>query len=482
MMRFVAGVATLLIFVGVAGCSRPDGPAATARGRSTLTIGFGSTTGARIQQVAQNMTLEALVNLAADGRSTPWLAESWSTSNDNLRWTFKLRSNVKFHDGTPFDAAMVRQVLIQQLPQLLGPSFEDIQAIDVASPTELVFVLKRRSAFLVEALNVPLHPPASTAGTGPFYETKQTSDSLELLANEHYYGGRPLIDRIVIQPYPSVRSAWADMLRGRADMLYEVGVDAFDLVQPATDTRLFTYQRPYSYLIILNLRRPQLKNVAIRRALNSAVNREMFVSTILGGHGRPADGPVWPEHWANREDLPHFVYRPVSLTTTGSRLSFTLLYSDPSYERIALFVQRQLQEIGVDVRLEPTSVADGIARADAGDFDAWLVDMGLGPTMLRQYLFWHSGTAYNWGHYSNPMVDTALEQIRSASNDDAYRTGVAAFERAIVDDPPAIFLSWSERARAVSTRFEIPVEPGRDILSTLRLWRPIANPRVTSQN
>jgi hypothetical protein len=49
---------------------------------------------------------------------------------------------------------------------------------------------------------------------------------------------------------------------------------------------------------------------------------------------------------------------------------------------------------------------------------------------------------------------------------------VAALQRAIVDDPPAIFLAWSQRARAVSTRFHVPVEPGRDILSTLRLWRP----------
>ena len=46
----------------------------------------------------------------------------------------------------------------------------------------------------------------------------------------------------------------------------------------------------------------------------------------------------------------------------------------------------------------------------------------------------------------------------------AYKAGVAAFQRAILDDPPAIFLAWSERARAVSTRFDVPVEPERDIL------------------
>jgi hypothetical protein len=50
----------------------------------------------------------------------------------------------------------------------------------------------------------------------------------------------------------------------------------------------------------------------------------------------------------------------------------------------------------------------------------------------------------------------------------------------MVDDPPAIFLAWSERARAISTRFDVPVEPGRDILSTLRLWRPIDQARYAT--
>jgi ABC-type transport system substrate-binding protein len=113
-----------------------------------------------------------------------------------------------------------------------------------------------------------------------------------------------------------------------------------------------------------------------------------------------------------------------------------------------------------------------MARVQAGDFDAWLADAGTGPTLLRTYNFWHSGGAYNWGHYSNREVDRTLDSIRHAATDDEYKAGVAAFQRAVVDDPPAIFLAWSERARAVSTRFEVPAEPGRDILSTLRLWHP----------
>jgi len=58
-----------------------------------------------------------------------------------------------------------------------------------------------------------------------------------------------------------------------------------------------------------------------------------------------------------------------------------------------------------------------------------------------------------------------------ARNDAEYKAGAAAFQRAMIEDPPAIFLAWSERLRAVSTRFDVYVEPGRDIFSTLRLWR-----------
>ncbi len=79
-------------------------------------------------------------------------------------------------------------------------------------------------------------------------------------------------------------------------------------------------------------------------------------------------------------------------------------------------------------------------------------------------------------------ADAALDGIRHAPDDGAYKDGVAAFQRAIIDDPPAIFLAWSERARAVSTRFEVPVEPGRDVLSTLRFWRPVGDRLQASRN
>jgi hypothetical protein len=93
---------------------------------------------------------------------------------------------------------------------------------------------------------------------------------------------------------------------------------------------------------------------------------------------------------------------------------------------------------------------------------------------------WHSGGVAG---ANSPAIDAALDRIRYAASDREYLDGVAAFQQAAVDDPPALFLSWIERARAVSKRFDVPAaEPGRDIMSNLRLWKPSAAAQQASRN
>jgi peptide/nickel transport system substrate-binding protein len=460
-----------LIAMSVAGCRQPD-PAMTRQSETTLSIGWGLTAGTRVEPVAQIITQEGLVFVSPNGRPGPWLAHSWKQSDDGLTWRFFLKPGARFHDGSPANAEAVREALTED-PRNLGPTADNIVSIDTPSDDELVVHLKHRSALLPEALsiNVPIHPQGSSVGTGPFYKVTQSKDVSEFRANDHYHEGRPLIDRVLIRQYPSVRAAWAEMLRGNVDMLYEVGTDALDLMKPAKETRVFAFQRPYAYVIILNLRKPVFRSSDFRRALNAAINRQELVSTALEGHGRPADGPMWPQHWTNDESLPRFSYSPKPVATRDHPISFTCLFSDPAYERIALMVKQQLEAIGVDVRLELTSIDEGFARAQSGDFDAWLADMALAPSFFRQSLFWQSGSSLNWGHYVSSKVDAALQAIDAAPDENAYKQGAAAFQRAMVDDPPGIFLAWSERDRAVNTRFDVHEEPGRDILTTMRLWQ-----------
>ncbi len=116
---------------------------------------------------------------------------------------------------------------------------------------------------------------------------------------------------------------------------------------------------------------------------------------------------------------------------------------------------------------------DDIWRAmSTRKFDAVLLEYISGPSLFRLYQVWHSGTSFNAANLGSPGLDASFDQVRYAANDAEYRGAVANLQRVTAEDPPAIFLAWSERARAVSRRFDVAAEPGRDILTTLRLWRP----------
>jgi len=453
---------------------------------TTLTIGFGLTSASQglttgILEATRSLALERLILFGADGRGQARLAERWTSSDDGRRVRILLRRDVKFHDATPLSAALVVPILAKELPGVMGPAFDDVAGIEAVGTHEIEVTLKRRSAFLIEGLEVTIRQPGNaTLGTGPFEVEREDPSDAVMLANDSYYLGKPFIDRVRFKPYDSTRAAWADMLRGQVDMLYEVGIDALDFVRPSTDTNVYMFDRPYTYMVVLNLKRPLLSDAQFRRELNAAVDRDAVVRTALNGQGQPSGGPVSPLHWAYDSSFATFRYAPREVSGS-TRPRFTCLFFDPSHERLVLTIQQQLRAVGVDMQLEFVSEGAG-DRLQQGDFDAYFADAVSGPTLLRPYLFWHSRGTNNWGRYASAAVDAAFDQIRASADDEQYRTGVAAFQKAIVEDPPAIFIAWSRRARAVTKRFDIPAEAGRDILGTLRSWRRPSDKGIDSPN
>ena len=173
-----------LLWIAVAGCGRQGRPATNGKSESTLKIGYGLTSGARLEFASQLITQEGLVNLNANGRPVPWLATSWAYADDGLALRLKLQPGASFHDGTAATADVLREALLKQLPMTLGPAYDDIADIKAVAPDELLFVLKRRSTLLLEGLNGLIHAPNSDAGTGPFYIASRRGNSVDLVAYE----------------------------------------------------------------------------------------------------------------------------------------------------------------------------------------------------------------------------------------------------------------------------------------------------------
>lgn len=490
-----------VLLLAASSCSR-DTPSVTSSSVApvTLTIGFPNVTGQDpqrgIQQAARLISSEGLVSLSRNGRAQPRLAERWTSSADGLMWTIFLRHNAVFHDGTPVDAQSVKQSLERSLANAdrsLSPGLADILSIETGQPYQLVIRLKERSTFLIDDLTVPITRIATKGtaiGTGPYVLANSVQGEITMDVFPQYYRGTPGVSRVIWRAYPTVRTAWAAMMRGDVDFLYEVGQDAREFIEGETTVNVFPFLRNYVYAVIFNSKREMFRDARVRTALSLAIDRSRIVRQAFNGHARATSGSAWPEHWAFDSSAAEHPYDPARAAalldaagiqsaqqrTTGrpaGRIHFSCLFPEnlTLWERIALVVQRNLAEVGVDMSLESVPIGEFNRRLAAGNFDTVLLELIVGNSASRPFTFWHSQSTQNMWGYKSAEVDAALDSIRRAPTDNEYREAFRDFQNGILHDPPAIFLALGETSRAVSRRFQVSAAPATDILPTISDWK-----------
>jgi hypothetical protein len=109
----------------------------------------------------------------------------------------------------------------------------------------------------------------------------------------------------------------------------------------------------------------------------------------------------------------------------------------------------------------------------SGQFDTYLFERTSGRSLAWTYLSFHSSQPP--GTYA--ATDKVLDSLRSTIDEGQVRTAVSDLQQIFFDDPPAIFIAWPQVARVVSTKFVVPAEKGRDVISTLWQWHPAETPR-----
>jgi len=466
---------------------------AEGAGESDPEVGF--------QRIWPLFSDEGLTSLGSDGRPQPGIAESWEASPDGLTWRFTLKPDVVFHDGTPCNATAVKAILEAALkrPDVnLYPGLLDIRGLRAEGERTLFIDLSRPSAFLLEDLYIEIvkrTQDGGTTGTGPYYVVSRSSSEATLRAHARYSQGTPEIENVVFRSYPTLRQAWASLLRGDIDAVWNLSGDALEFMTDQT-VATFNFQRHLAYVMVFNSQRPQLRSAAVRRALNAAVDRQALIQSVLKGRGQPAYSPVWPNHWASDASITGYTFDP-SLAKTAldalippasrkgnsRRLRFTCIVpSDYAiFERLGLLLQTQLYNVGVDLQLESVPLSQFDARLRRGEFDAALFDLATAPSLSRVYLFWRSPGDYeglNVFGYRNPEADSWLDRLRFAPDVTTTRAATGQLQRVLLEDPPALFLAWSQQSRAVSRRIDVGAAPGQDPFQTLWKWRIERNAQV----
>ena len=446
-------------------------------------------TGAPI--VIRLLTSEAWVTNRPDGRQGERIATSWTWDESRTTLHLKLRPDIYFHDGEKLTPELAAQALRLTKKNAVREalSFLNVTSIDVSGPDSVDLKLSEYNAFIVPDLAaVTVKKPGNEAiATGPFRVVSRSEQGATLAAFPQYYRGRPGLDAIEIITYPTQRNAWSAMMRGDIDMLHEVSRDAAEFVQAESTVRAYSFPRPYYVPLVFNVRHPILKRADVRQAINEALDRAALVRDAMSGRGRPADGPIFPQHWSYTPPKQPFGFDPVSARAkldaaglplksaagTGPvRFTFTCLVfaEDTRFDRLAVLVQKELADVGIEMKLQAVPLKELAGRAAKGDFDAFIFEMA-GRSLSWVYQFWRSQGGINNSGYT--AADEILDRIRGAHSEEETREYVAELERVMHVDPPAAFLVWQETARAVSTKFDVAAEENRDIMASLWQWRPV---------
>src|SRR5207302_2035436 len=248
-----------------------------------------------------------------------------SSDLDDKTWVFHLRQGVRFHDGSDLTANDVKYTYDSVLDQNFNsPSrafYLTVDRVDATDKNTVTFTLKSPFAPFLSYMDLAIVPQAAAQksdfgtkpiGTGPFkVDTWNTGDSIDLSANDGFYGGRPNLDRVRVKVVPDNSARVVGLESGDLDFV-QSPVSPQDVSRVQSAAKLKVDRTPaagYTY-VSLNTADPILSDKRVRQALSHLVNKQQIIDTIYKGIGKPANGPIVPGMWAYSADIPAYDYSP----------------------------------------------------------------------------------------------------------------------------------------------------------------------------
>lgn len=262
--------------------------------------------------VVLGMIYEPLVRYGADGTIVPALATSWEISTDGLTYTFQLRQDVTFHDGTPFNAEAVKWNLDRWVGvedhTWLGAT-NAVESVEVLSNNEVEIRVSAPYYPLLQELSLTrpvrmLSPEAVGAdgafsapiGTGPWmFEASEGESETSLVRNDQYWGDVPAlagVDRVVLRVIPDSQGRLAALLAGEIDViggeyLAPIAPEEVTQLQGSEAAEVLIETGTTNLLLTFNNTVPGLDDVAVRRAMNQAIDRMSIAETLFPGVAQP---------------------------------------------------------------------------------------------------------------------------------------------------------------------------------------------------
>lgn len=458
--------------------------------------------------------LEGLVTYDADLNPVPALAERWEISDDGLTIRFDLRRGVKWHDGRDFTSGDVAWTLThvwRELHPFGRGVYRNVAAVETPDAHTVILKLSAPARYLFAYLNsygsqvLPRHiyegrdvrtNPANHApiGTGPFrfVEWKRGSH-LRLARNPGYWReNQPHLDGIVYRFIPDASARAAALQSGEVDFAPGNAIPYLSLRRFENNSRFTLNAEEGRFLasivmVVTNVRRPDLADVRVRRALMHAIDRDAFIRLVLRGHGRIATGPI-PSSVKRyySSDVQHYPFDPARAIALleeaghrpdaqGVRLTLTMDFSQAEVTRQAEFLRQSLAKVGVKVVLRKQDHLSFLRQMFTDqDFDLGLTGLHMlpDPTLGVQRLYWSKnilkGVPWtNGSGYSNPELDAVMEAAQDEGDEERRKQLMLRWQQIVQEDLPVLNLVESQWITVSSARLKRSVVQGDGLFDTL---------------
>lgn len=402
------------------------------------------------------------------------LASSWKASDDQKEWTFTLKDNAKFADGTPVTAEAVKLSFEQLLKIGQGPAEAFPKDLKIDAPDEhtvkftlsqpfapFLYTLANDGASIINPAVLKEHASddargflaQNTAGSGPFMlKSWQKGQQLVLVPNPHYPGNKPNFKRVSVKIIGESASRRLQLSRGDIDIADALPVDQLNALKQENKVNVAEYPSLRVTYLYLNNSKAPLNQADLRRAISWSTDYQGMVNGILSGNGKQMRGPIPEGMWGYDATAMQYNHDETKAKAewdkvTSKPTSLTFLYSDndPNWEPIALATQSSLNKLGIIVKLEKLANATMRDRVGKGDYDIaignWSPDFA-DPYMFMNYWFESDkkGLPGNRSFYENSEVDKLLRNALATTDQTQRTRDYQQAQKIVIDDAAYVYL------------------------------------------
>ncbi|QAY96623.1 ABC transporter substrate-binding protein [Methylovirgula ligni] len=431
--------------------------------------------------------LEGLIAFDLAGNPKPQLATSWRISDDRKTYEFKLRPNLRWHDGKPLTSSDVAYSISSLRKVHPYGSATLVNVVGVDTPDELTAIIRLSAPApaLLGALRAEFSPifprhlyegtdprtnPVNNApiGTGPFkFLDWERGSHVTLIRNPDYWDHpKPYIDRLIIKFIGDGSARVAAFETGDVDIGggNPVPPNEFDRVLQLPELR--SDARGYAWLgfltqLLFNLDRHPFNILAVRQAIAHAIDVPRMLNIIWYGRGVVSNSPIVPDLKPFHVDVPAHPYdlmRANALLDSAGlprggdgirfRLAFDYLPYGDEYRQLAQYIRASLSRVGIEVSIRSQDFGAYVRRIyTERDFDFAHITVAndYDPTVGVQKLFWSKmfrpGIPFsNGAHYTNPRVDELLEAASTEIDINKRVAQYREFQLIVSQDLPHINL------------------------------------------